>query len=368
MNKLYTLVILLLVLSVNIVDVSGQTGSALTGTQTLRLARASYDQGRLHELPSYLLVDTTQRLKPIFNFTESIEAHKLLILTYIYIEEPEKADRWMIDLLKTDHFFEITDSDPVEFKTLYKKFRTRPLYRFGVKGGISQTFVSPIKTYYQADASARKGEYTPNLGFQFGFVVERDLGSKLWTDKNSLLERLTVMGELYYTIQSFNYVNPSLFDSDFEERESSITHRINNSRIQLNALGQYKFAKYGKNKTPYVALGPSVSYLMGADFEPLSLVESRDEFAEPTDISDSFKKIDLGVILAAGGRFKLGGIYFIADIRYQYGLMNVATGKNRYQEQGLTQSFYTVSDFSMNQIMVNIGLLYPYFSPRKMIK
>lgn len=368
MKKLYAIIIGITVFGLTLPELQAQTTSGLTGTQTLRVARASYDQGRLHELPSYLLIDNTDRLKTIFNFTETIEAQKLLILTYIYMEEPEKADRWMIELLKTDHFFELTDSDPVEFKTLYKKFRTRSLYRFGLKGGLSQTFASPIKTYYTADASAGKGKYTSNLGFQGGFVVERDLGSKLWTDKNTILERLAVMGELYYVIQSFNYVNPSLFDSDFEKKESSTTHLIKHNRIQLNALAQYKFAPYGKNLTPYVAFGPSISYLLSADFEPLAMIESRDEFPEPTDITKSFKKIDVGLVVAAGARIKLGGIYLTGDVRYQYGLMNVATGKNRYWESGLSQSFYTVSDFSMNQFMFNVGLSYPYFSPRKMIK
>ena len=106
-----------------------------SGAQTLRLARATYEQGRLHEIPSIL-----EGFLPKFNKQEKVEAYKLLTLSYIYLEEPEKADDAMLKLLQTDHYFEINlKDDPAEFIALYRTFRTKPIYRIGGKIGINGT-------------------------------------------------------------------------------------------------------------------------------------------------------------------------------------------------------------------------------------
>ena len=112
---------LILISSIAFYHATGQS----TCTQTLRTARSTYDQGRLQELPS--LLDGC--LKNGFTQQEKVEAYKLLSLAYIYLEESAKADEAMLNLLRTDHYFEInTSTDPAEFIALYRTFRTRPIY------------------------------------------------------------------------------------------------------------------------------------------------------------------------------------------------------------------------------------------------
>src|SRR6187402_851971 len=125
MKKLL-LVLILLVACIQFICAQTTTSPA----QTLRLARATFEQGRLHELPR--LLENLQR----FSQSEKVEAYKLLTQTYIYLEEPEKADEAMLNLLRTDHYFEVSEAvDPAEFVALYKTFRTTPTYRFGAKLG-----------------------------------------------------------------------------------------------------------------------------------------------------------------------------------------------------------------------------------------
>ena len=52
--------------------------------QTLRNARATYDQGRLHELPDLL----AGCIGNGFTQQEKVEAYKLLTLAYIYLAVP----------------------------------------------------------------------------------------------------------------------------------------------------------------------------------------------------------------------------------------------------------------------------------------
>src|SRR5438105_6022452 len=92
-------------------------------SQTLRLARSTYDQGRLHEVATLM----EKCLKGGFTQQEKVEAYKLLCLTYLYLEEPEKADDAMLNLLRTDPYFEVNKQvDPAEFIALYRTFRTQP--------------------------------------------------------------------------------------------------------------------------------------------------------------------------------------------------------------------------------------------------
>src|SRR6185503_8750501 len=93
------------------------------------------EQGRLHELPE-IVAECLRKSPKEGGFTkeEKKETYRLLTLAYIYLEEPEKADQMMLELLKTDHFFEINPAlDPAEFIALYKKHRTTPLFRVGAK-------------------------------------------------------------------------------------------------------------------------------------------------------------------------------------------------------------------------------------------
>ena len=105
--------------------------------QSLRLASSSYDQGRLHEIPELL----KKCLDNGFTSIEKVNAYKLLALSYLYLEEPEKADEAMLELLNTDHFFEPNQAvDPAEFIGLYNTFRTKPLFSIGVKLSAGVTY------------------------------------------------------------------------------------------------------------------------------------------------------------------------------------------------------------------------------------
>jgi hypothetical protein len=345
----------------------------LTGAQILRSARSIYDQGRLHELPA-LLEDalTKDRFQ---SDNERVEAYKILILTYIYLEEPEKADENMLQLLRTDHFFALSASDPIEFKNLYRKFRSKPVFSVGAKLGVNQSYASVIGNYYVKAESAGYGEYKPELGFQFALVFEKSLMKKGNNDET----KFTLAPELMYATQSFTYNNDHIFLNDYEDqideneddKFATDAHKTVQTRIQINALGQYKLGTSKFN--PYVTVGPSAGYLMSSSFEGLLTIEDRFEVADPVDNAASYKAFNFSVIAGAGAKFKLGSIYLTADLRYQYGLFNVVDESKRYEYTSennyrLFRYGFVNNDFSLSQAMFNIGLIYPYFNPKKVIK
>jgi hypothetical protein len=341
-----------------------QTTEDLTGTQVLRSARAIYDQGRLHELPIVLETALKRTGKNQFSQSEKIEAYKLLILTYIYLEEPLKADEKMIELLRTDNFFELSESDPVEFKSLYKKFRVHPLFRIGLRFGLNQTYASAMKNYYVMAESRGKGEYIPNLSFQGGLSFEKDF------KKNFVINP-----EIFYSSQSFNYKNSGVYivDNDTLNRSATANHKLTFKKLQLNALVQYKI---GNSKFhPYVSIGPSVGYLINSSFEGLLILDNKDQITgSAIDNTVKYKPFCFSAIIAGGIRYKVSSVYLSADIRYQYGLGNVVNDDNRYltdspqMNELFTYYGYVDNDFSLNQAMFTFGLIYPLFSPKKLIK
>src|SRR5436190_8360022 len=134
MKRLYLLVITLLI---GTVAAYSQTSNC---TQTLRLMRSTYEQGRLHELGSQSEACLNAPEGKGFTKEEKRVAYRLITLSWIYLEEPEKADESMLNLLNASHFYEINKAvDPAEFIALFNKFRHDPIFRYGLKFGGNAT-------------------------------------------------------------------------------------------------------------------------------------------------------------------------------------------------------------------------------------
>ncbi|MFM8913274.1 MAG: hypothetical protein ACKOE6_10230, partial [Flammeovirgaceae bacterium] len=148
----------------------GVEGFSQNCAQTLRLARSTYDQGRLHELPALMRDCLDPNKKDGFTKQEKVEAYKLLTMSYIYLEEPEKADSSMLLLLKTDPYFLPNENvDPQEFLGLYKTFRTDPVYRIGLKAGVGLTQANVINS---VAVTAGESKYEFQVGIIAGVTAE----------------------------------------------------------------------------------------------------------------------------------------------------------------------------------------------------
>jgi hypothetical protein len=334
-------------------------------TQTLRTARQTYEQGRLHEIPTIL----EECLKGNnFSQTQRVEAYRILVLTYIYLEEPAKADEAMLNLLHTDSFFKVNPAaDPIEFQTLYNKFRTAPIFQVGLKFGVSNTQINVLKNHYIWASAAGKGEYSSNVSIQMGLVFEKTLFEKKFKD------RLIINPELFYSSSSFNYSNSNISFSDdslIVSDNDNALFTIAHSRLQTNVMVKYKL--FPKSKfAPYVAIGPGFGYLLNSTTS--GEVISGSQFTVPEiSTKENYKALYLSAILSAGIKYQIGSVFATADIRYQRGLGNVVKSDNRYKPTDvnieLTNYGYVDNDYSINQAIFNVGIIVPYFKPKKLIK
>jgi hypothetical protein len=325
--------------------------------QTLRLASATYDQGRLHELEGLL--------EPCiksggFSQTELVSAYKFLALAYIYLEEPEKADATMLKILETDHYFEINEQvDPAEFKALYNTFRTSEIYRLGVRlgGNLTQPNLSSSN-----NVTTGSGKYSPGYGFSGSLACEIPL--------YKLSKRLTFAPEIQIQL--------SKYKSKTSSKDSATTFTTamsqNLSYVSVPLLVQYEFGNKqlmnNKNRSirPYLTGGVAPDFLFGST---RSIVETRTPQYSSVEQSDqtksSMNKINISAVLGAGLRWRVAGGFFVAEVRYKYGFSNIPIASMTYSDQNeIWGPKYAPAAQKINAISLSVGYVQNFFNPKKL--
>jgi outer membrane protein W len=314
-------------------------------TQTLRTARATYDQGRLHELPALL----EGCLRNGFTKQERVEAYKLLTLAYIYLEEPAKADEAMLNLLRTDHYFEINPAtDPAEFIGLYKTFRTTPIYRIGFKIGANASRPNVMES---VEANEGTSEYKSGTSVQFHAILDLPLSNSL-----------TLTPELGLMQRGFKYTNTiGNADSTF-----ATTAAEKQTWVSLPITLQYQFNRFSFK--PYIGVGVQADYLLAST---LNAERIRNGFQflqnESTDLKNQRKSLNVSALISAGARFRLGGGYVITEVRFAYGLAPVSNKESAFKSDGIAFKYgYADSIFKVNSLSLTVGYAHNIFNPKKL--
>lgn len=333
-------------------------------TQVLRLVRSTYEQGRLHELENMMKGCLTGTGQDSFTKAEKREAYRYLTLAHIYLEEPEAADSAMLKLLETDHFFEINTSlDPAEFIALYKKFRHDPLYSIGIKFLVNMSQPTVSSYYNIGSAGAAQGKYQFNIGIQALAFFEKDILRKY-------SKRLVAAPEIGYVVRSYSYHNDRLAVADEDPNKSISTQdfAISQGWLDVNAIIQYKLKNTTDFKT-YIGLGPGISYLLSSANQASTLLGNGFTITGGSvDDKKSYNSLVYSVSLLAGAKIKFADFYIVGDIRYQYGLTNAINPASRTNSSVGFDYQGQYNDYKMNNLMINVGISYPVFKPKKLIK
>lgn len=326
--------------------------------ETLRNARTVYDEGRLHELPDIL----KSCLKKGFTEEEKTEAYRLLVLSYIYQDQPALADETMLALLRSNPLYDTDEeTDPNELINLLKTFRTNPVFRWGIKVKGTYSAVNIIKTYSIGNSLNSNGKYTGDVGF----------GVALFAEKDFVRNQLTVRFEPSFTTYKMTYTG-SAFEKDDSPDETTVDFldEENQSWIGVDLLARYSFlknTKFGKKITPTFILGPSGQFLFSSNSSNTTGVKGG-ESASGADLdfkeTNIRKAINISGVAGIGIIVPLGKMSFITDLTYQYGLVNI-TDKNNSSELNLRYG-RAMSDLSLNAFNISFGLMFNVYSPKKL--
>lgn len=339
-----TLLLLAVVLSGSVYMASGQS----TCTQTLRLAQSVYEQGRLHELPQ--LLDGCLKNQG-FNNAEKVNAYKLLTLTYIYLEEPAKADEAMLELLRTETEFKVNDAvDPAEFVALYKTFRTTPVFRVGGKMGAVASEPSIISADFVDDGT---NIYTYNIGFNVTVAGEIPLTNSF--------KKFTLNPELSFQLLSFK-------GSNLNADSARVTKGTETQAwISLPLSLQYKvYEKGGTNF--FVAGGLSADYLLSSTNRIISQRKGNSPVEENSfDVVAQRNHFNMGLLFSTGFKRKIGKGYLIAEVRYKIGLIPMLTRADTYENSMLVFDYkYVDGIFKLNTLSLSIGYIINRYNPKKL--
>jgi hypothetical protein len=324
-----------------------------TPAQKLRLARATYEQGRLHEIPAQL----DDRVIPGWSKSEKVEAYKILCLSYIYLEEPDKADEAMLNILRTDPYFEVNEAiDPAEFVALYRTFRTRPIYRIGAKLGVNASRPNVIESVSAVEL-AKGSEYKFLVGFQFGATADLPITKKL-----------TLHGDLLFQQKKFNLKLE--VDRGVNEENEELTNSFEGDETQtwlsLPITVEYKFLE--KKINPYVGAGVSIDYLLSSKITSQRARENETSIEEKSfDFKPQRNAFNISVAGVAGVKLRMAGGYFVAEARFIYGLTQVSTKETSYENtQYALEQGYADSVYKLTSVVVTGSYIQNIFNPKKL--
>jgi hypothetical protein len=361
----------LFTISISIVNAQNEGGN-ISCSQRLRLARATYEAGRLHELVGTILGTEAQSCfsdaAGAFSKQEKVDALKLIALAYIYLEEPEMADDAMLRLLKTDHFYTPDiNADPAEYMALYNTFRTHPVLSFGGKVGFTTTFAHLMQNYPVGGESIGQGKYKPGYSVLGGGFVEKEF----FANSKSFLKNTVAMAEVFIHLRPNTIQYPQLFTNAVDgDPSSTADFKTKSTWWDLNLIMRYRLApKHVLD--PYIGLGPGISYLGAYNWEPqtqnLNIEENTTATVTSTavDTRSAYTNLTYSVTAMGGIKFRFGEIYLNAEARYQFGLYNIVDPKNRTVD-GLTYNYHVnINDYRQSNLVLNVGVTYPKFSPKK---
>jgi hypothetical protein len=323
--------------------------------QTLRLATSTYEQGRLHELEG-ILANCLQNTESGFTKEERVAAYKLLTQAYIYLEEPAKADEAMLKLIQTDHYFQINkDVDPAEFVALYNTFRTREIYRVGAKLGANATQPNVTNTITSVELGD-DSEYKYGIAILFGGTVDVPIN-----------EKMTLHGDLLYLQKKFE-IDLKVYPGVTAEG-TPVTLEFQGIETQnwISLPISFEYKIMDKKFNPYIAGGISIDYLINAQMKGERIRTNQTSIQETTfDFNPMREKINLSALAAAGIKAKVSGGYFVAEVRYLYGITNVNSPETAYSNQKATwEQGYADSVFKLSSVSISGSYLVNIFKPKK---
>ena len=330
-------------------------------TRQLTQARTIYAEGRIHEIEGIL----SGCLNDGFTDEEKTEAYRLLILSYIYLDEPGKADEAMLALLNHNHEFQINEqADPAEFINLYNTFRTWPIYLYGFKAGGTYSVANVQKLFGVNSSGSENTIYDAGLNFTAGLSFEKGFRAR----------RVGLIGDLLFTNNQYlvkkEFSSDPVFDNlgnlierdPFARAESTETK----SWLSLDLAAYYRVLP--KNKMdPRLFIGPSVSYLLTdmAEIETIFPLGGEPATGPDENLTKFRNRTNIGILAGINVRTKVGKNFLFFDARYIHGLVNIT--EFNFDQSGLSTFYgYALDDVKISYFSVSIGLLFQKYNPKKL--
>jgi hypothetical protein len=315
-----------------------------TCTEQLRITQRSFDEGLLDDIPM-LLADC---MKDGFTKEEKANAYKLLIQTYLFSEEIQKADEVMIQFLTEFPSYKLAVNDPKEFINLYQTYRTTPIFKLELLAGGSFTIPQITQPYGSWDIVNVHPDYKVKTGYTFELNYI-----------NSLYRNFNYSAGVSLTLSNFGYINKPY---DY----STVTADFSNMYVGLPLAVRYNyeigrlflFVKTGFE--PVYLINSSVDIIRTDDIigrEPITATES---------LINQHIKADIRPFLFLGTKLDLGRDQIMISVGYKFSTMNQLNEDKLYSNLNLLDKYNFAEDnMLLNQAVISFSYIRPIYKPKK---
>jgi len=316
--------------------------------QSLRDAEKTYEAGRIDQVEAMVLPCIRNEG---FSKFEKLQAYRLIILSKLFDNQEEEANRYFLELIKTDPEYTVNPvTDPSEFVNLYNSYRTNPIFAIGLKAGMNFTKPNSYVPYGVYNTGGNTGSYKAFVNVQFGFNADLYLNKKF-----------SIGADLLMSFKKYQYSNTLL---DY----SQLTAKETQAWLELPVVLKYTMGQ--KKMRFYLQGGGAVSMILSSK----SNITRKDEETQsnqaigPVINTMSLRNtFNYSLIGGAGIRYKAGYGYVVLDVKYMYGLNNISNVDKKYNDQELIYKYgYIDNNFTLNSLMFSVGYYKSFYKPKKL--
>lgn len=315
-----------------------------TCSDKLRLAQRNFDEGLLDDIPS--LIDSC--LKSGFTDEEKMNAYKLLVQTYLFNEQVEKADEVMLTFLRELPSYQITTSDLKEFINLYNTYQTEPLFKWEINASVTYTYPKVTEYFSVGDLNQSSTSYASKVGMQMGLSFTDKINNRWnWAaGVNATFYRMSYTGNQYnYSTTTANFTNLTI-------------------GIPISA----KFTKSLWGVKTFVKGGFETTYLLSAksDFER-TFTNGDNPIINTEDMIEMNNKIDIRPFISIGVNIQIMNKYeLVPSVGFKLSTLSSLNTENRIRNNELLYKYaFSGDNLQQNLLFVDIAFVIPYYNPRK---
>jgi hypothetical protein len=315
-----------------------------TCTDQLKLTQRRFDDGLLEDIPQML----SDCMKNGFTKEEKTNAYKLLIQTYLFSEESQKADEVMIQFLSEFPSYVIAANDPKEFINLYNTYRTTPIFKLEIGAGGSFCMPVMIEPFGTGDILTKKPTYNSKLGYTF----ELNYIDKLFKDFDFSIGASLSLSNFGYTNQPYDY--------------STVTGTFNNIYIGLPLMVRYNYKFKGINLFAKAGLEPVYLAKSSVDLTRTDNIPGREPITGTEDLISSHRRFDMKPLLAIGAKVKIGSDQILFSAGFKFNAIDQINPQKYYSNHTLFEKYYFVEDnLLLNQAYISVSYIRPIYKPKK---
>lgn len=322
-------------------------------TQRLTQAEKAYETGQFNQVIN-LLESCLTSGSGTFPLSDKVQAHRLVILSYIFTDRQKEANDVLSALLhlEPDYAPDAALNEPREYLKLLASWRTSPVAFGGMGFGLISARPEPFGSHSISSLDGQQVNYTPGYSWHAGLS-----GGIRLTDHWSLL------------------ASPGLAQTTFSVRKelqgfSQVSMTERQLRVEMPVQVQYRFRNRARLNRPFLGLGISPQYLLSSNgtlVREATVTNERGVSGPAINLSDLRRQWNYALVGSAGLMHKIPSGFVYLNVSYAWGMQNQVRADHRYANSEMVYRYgYIDDDFRLHSLTVTLGYWYAIYKPKKL--